>query len=142
MKTKLVLFIILLVVLLSCSKKEIIPELKSLDVPKELIGTWQWVFDYGGLSPTYYTPQSVGMSVKIQFDANHSYKYYENDDLRSQAKFIIEKKHSVSCPDSALIISHIPSSAKRIKYNDMDSLILVDERNQGHRYEHHYSRIK
>jgi hypothetical protein len=140
MKSKFLLAIVLMLALISCTKKNITPEFKSLDVPKELIGTWQWAFDYGGLFPTYYTPQSIRMTIKIQFDADHIYKYFENDDLLMQSKFILKRDVSFTVNDSALIISNIPSSPKRIVFKDLDSLILYDERRNG--FEHHYSRLK
>jgi hypothetical protein len=140
MTSKIVLFIILIVALISCSKKYITPELKSLDVPKELIGTWQWAFDYGGLFPTYYTPQSTGKTIKIQFDADHNYKYIENDTKFVDTKFILKKLVSLKTNDSVLIISHIPGFPKIVVFKGLDSLILADEYRYG--FEKHYSRLK
>ena len=140
MKSKLLPFILLIMALISCSEKDTIPELKSSDVPKELIGTWLWNYDYGGIFFTKYTPQSTGLKMEIRFDADHNYKYFENNILLINTKFILKNGVSITGNHNALIINNIPSSPKSIVFKDQDSLILFDEWRTG--FEHHYSRLK
>ena len=140
MKSKLLPFILLIMSLISCSKKDTVPELKSLDVPKELIGTWLWNYDYGGIYFKKYTPQSTGIKIEIQFDADHNYNYIENDILLVSSRFILKKSVSITGNDSALIINNIPSSPKSIVFKELDSLIMYDEWQSG--FEHHFSRLK
>jgi len=140
MKSKLFVVIIFVLASLSCTKKNDIPELKSLDVPEELQGTWQWNYDYGGIFLTYYTPQTVGVTIKIQIDSDHTYRYFENNALLTQCKFILKIGESITNNDSALIISNIPGAPKSILFKNLDSLVFIDQYHNG--WEHHYSRIK
>ena len=140
MKSKLLLFIFLITAFISCTKRYITPESNSLAVPKELIGSWQWNYTIAGIFSTYYTPQSTGLNIRIQFDADHNYKYYENGTEFVNTKFILENRISLKTGDSALILSNIPSSPDIIIFKGIDSLVLiVDDRSN---YENHYSRLK
>lgn len=140
MKSKLMPFIILIMSLISCSKKEHAPEIKSLDVPKELIGNWLWSYDYGGVYSKKYTTQSTGTKIEIQFDADYNYNYLENDLLLFSSIFILSKGASITGSDTALIINKIPNAPKSIVLKGLDSLIMYDEWQSG--YEHHFSRLK
>ena len=124
---------------ISCTKSFITPVSNTLAVPKDLIGSWQWDYSIAGIFSTRYTPESTGSNIRIQFDADHNYKYFENGTESVNTNFILENRISLKTGDSALILSHIPRSPEIVLFKGVDSLILIiDDRIN---YEDHYSRI-
>jgi hypothetical protein len=137
MINSLLLFLFAFILLVSCTKENSIPSSQSSD----LAGKWNWVSSSGGIAGITYTPKSLKKTIKIEYDTNFIYRYYENDTLKSESGYQLIKGRSIYSQDSTMIITMGNSSIRQsYQIRSRDTLILMDECFDC--FNHLYVRIK
>jgi hypothetical protein len=67
--------------ILSCSKHA------DTVTPQNVAGNWQWVNSYLDYPPFIISPQDSGLLVSINFNADHTWKYYINGTLSDSGTY-------------------------------------------------------
>lgn len=140
MRSKLLLITILCLILVSCTKENVVDTRVYVDIPQNLIGNWNWFSTSGGLAGTIYTPETTGETRRVVFDDQSNFKFYVNEVLIADHLVKIIKSRSITGNDSALIAYNLLWSYQSIIFRGSDTLILFDESYDG--YEHNFVRIK
>jgi hypothetical protein len=140
MRSTLFLIVILSMFFVSCAKENVVDTRVYVDIPKNLVGNWNWVSTSGGIAGSLSTPETTGETRRVEFDDNSNFRYYVNDILKSDHTFKIEKSRSITGNDSALIAYSLLSPRQSIMFRGSDTLILFDECFDC--YEHYFIRIK
>jgi hypothetical protein len=141
MKSQLIIFIMFSLILVSCTKDNIVDTQSYIEVPTNLIGTWNWQLSSGGYAGVTYTPETTGEVRRIDFDTDNNFKYYVNGVLKSESKFHIEKSLSIYGKDSVLmLITNSLPLRQSIRFPHSDTLTLSEEAFDG--FGHQYIRIK
>jgi hypothetical protein len=141
MKSRLFIFIMFSLILVSCKKDNIVDTQSYIEVPANLIGTWNWQLSSGGYAGITYTPETTGEVRRIDFDTDNNFKYYVNGVLKSESRFHLEKSISIYGNDSVLmLIKNSWPSKQSLRFRDSDILTLSEEAFDG--FEHSYIRVK
>jgi hypothetical protein len=139
---KLIYFSIILVfVLLSCTKVRITEKSNSVEAPASLLGTWDWITTFGGFANVKYTPASTGERKVIELTADYFFREYVNDRLSHESKFHIVKSTTIYGGDSTLLIVNMATMPYvSFKIRSLDTLVLYEEAYDG--FEHIFKRLK
>jgi hypothetical protein len=141
MRSRLFIFALLSLILTSCAKDKTVDTKSYVDVPTNLIGSWNWQYSSGGYAGVTITPETTGEVRIIKFDTDNNFRYYVNGVLKSESKFHIEKSVSIYGNKIALILmTDTWPSRQSLQFRASDTLTLSEESFDG--FGHHYLRIK
>ena len=141
MRSRLFIFALLSLIISSCTKDKTVDTKSYVDVPTNLIGTWNWQHSSGGYAGVTITPETTGEVRIIKFDTDNNFKYYVNGVLKTESKFHIEKSVSIYGNEIALIlITNTLPSRQSLQFSASDTLTLSEEVFDG--FGHQYIRLK
>jgi hypothetical protein len=104
-----------------------------------LIGEWSWISSCGGLSYKCYTPKATNHNIKLVFTTDSLFKTFQNDTLKSSARFQTYVLPPLDMPGTTNVIKF--NSSNQLKFSiARDTLFLNDFCCDG--FNSTYKRIK
>lgn len=116
MKTKILVLLSLIFLIVSCKKEN---ENKNV-----LVGKWDWVSSVGGLAGETLTPSSTGIKMIYQF-SNTTLIIYVNDSLANQSNYTISVQYK-GTPQQISVLSYVPYHPSQSFSVENDSLFIND----------------
>ncbi len=123
---------LLLLLVLSCKKDLVMPD-ESLNT---IIGQWNWVSSSGGFIGATKTPKSEGVEIKLEFNKDGSFRFFENGKRKQKGTYsFIRRKTNVLADTAFLIImtyhslnkEPVPGLPQAISFIDEQTLFLQEE---------------
>jgi len=119
------LFLLIMLLLISCSKK-------TYDTPEiDITGNWDWAMTVGGVAGFKYTPLSTGEIIYLEI-SKKSIKKYVNSMLESTQNYSISVEKINSADHGTVITQYLVYNNQKMKILlDSNELIFSDTYDDG-----------
>jgi len=122
MQTKLILAVIAVIIIVSCTKEK-----TSSVNSTSLIGEWSWISSTGGIAGIKYTPETTGEKRRITFDTDSVFRSYRNDTLKIESKYHLLKVPASDGSDSTKLVRYEFTTIRQYYKVQSDGVLVLSD---------------